>query len=273
MPQNTKTMNISSKLKSSALSGLIGLTLIASPGRTATTVTNGDIFAAFRSTGSDTIKSYIVDLGSYTQFTNVSTFGSFSFGSTGTTGADLAYAFGTNWFNRSDIAWSIYGDFTSSPVTVFAGAAESSTNTLTTPYDPLGNALSATKSGVNTVNNGFKNSTPGTTTASTNGINAGFQTGTGAGTYVSALTANLGQAFNSGSTISVGKFEGAVNGTRLQDLYAIDSTNTIYYGTFNLDTNGVISGVSAVPEPASYVLFGLGAFLFSVTYRRRSQQS
>ena len=47
------------------------------------------------------------------------------------------------------------------------------------------------------------------------------------------------------------------------------STPTVNLGRLQIDSNGTIS---AVPEPSTYLLFGIGALLLVIAYRRHSAQ-
>jgi len=50
------------------------------------------------------------------------------------------------------------------------------------------------------------------------------------------------------------------------DVYGTTASTSTLEGTLTVGTNGVIS---AVPEPSTYVLFGLGALVLGITLRRR----
>ncbi|MBL9145890.1 MAG: hypothetical protein JNM99_19580 [Verrucomicrobiaceae bacterium] len=99
-------------LRSMTLLALAASAALVSPAANAATSANGDLFLGFRATGgTGATKTYMVNLGQASQFTNAT--GPLTL-SLGTVGADLGTLFGsssavTPWYSRSDLFWGIAG--------------------------------------------------------------------------------------------------------------------------------------------------------------------
>ena len=242
-----------------SLLAMVGAALIAAGAQAQLTYTDGDLFFGFRDTISQ--KGYLVDLGAYTQFTDPLTFSALSFGGSSTIGADLVQQFGASWYTTSTLKWGIFAN--SDGDGVFLGSKLVGTATWLTPNDA---SAALTAGGINTVATGFL--AGGTTTASTNSADAGFQTSTAGGTYWYGV--NQSPNFSSASPFNGAGIEAAV--TNNLSLYQLaGSTPTALLGALKINSAGTISAVAAVPEPSTYVLFGIGGLLLLVAYRRRRQ--
>lgn len=243
----------------SVLLAVAGVALNASSARAAQTYTAGDVFIGFRST-TNPQNGLIFNVGNISQFTNTS-FSNFTFGSVGTTGADLAQQFGSGWYTDATVTWGVFSAL--SGQYALASKAQPINGTVSTA--PL--ALNSSKtgsliSGIGTVQSGYVTSTAATFTA-----NSAYQTGVANGTYYAAVNAN--PDFTSAAWASGTSIEGSVN--KLLDLYYFTPNSVQLLNpvgkAFSVNNSGVFT---VVPEPSTYALIGVGALLLLVAYRRRT---
>ena len=250
-------MKTNTKKISAALLAMAGAVLITAGAQASTSYTDGDLFVGFRDLTSQ--KGYLVDLGAYTQFTDPLTFNTLSFGGSSTTGADLTAQFGSGWATSGTLQWGIFAN--SDNDGYFLGSKLAGVAAWGTPNDA---AAALTAGGINTVATGFLASY--TTTSSTNTADAGFQTSTAGGSYWYGV--NQSPNFSSASPFNGAGIEAGIS--QQLALYELaGSTPTVNLGRLQIDSNGTIS---AVPEPSTYLLFGIGALLLVIAYRRHSAQ-
>ena len=254
---------------------VIILTLLSTVGiRAQSTYTPGDAYLFFLAQGgTGSGKNVQIDLGNLTS----TSFSGFNF-SSATLSSVLGSTYGASWYNLNTVSWGLIGSANSLAVDAAtipylgvtmgltgANAANPALDvnalySIGSALDPMnnaGNAVSATKG----------------TIADNNGVNHFYTIyDNGIGGSASSQDAN---AFGSLS----GPLSGAVTSfsNNAINFYAVgdDGTGTpvattvTKTGNFSVDGTGAIS-VSAVPEPSTYVLFGLGALGLMIVYRRRN---
>jgi hypothetical protein len=266
-PHLNTTMKLKAKKLSVALLALAGLALISTGAHANQIYTDGDVFIGFRSTTSPN-NGLLFNIGNISQFTNATTFANFSFGSSGTSGADLAAQFGTNWYNDSTVTWGI---FSATGSYALLSKAESVNGTQSSAFAAVGSGhLTSLISGIQAVQTGYVGGT-GLATAASNTVNAAYETGIVNGTYYYGV--NLSPDFSTGGLAAGSSIEGALS--KRLDLYYLTPNSVAVLGggngaSFAIDSTGIIS---AVPEPSTYLLFGIGALLLAIAYRRRSSHA
>lgn len=246
---------------------------ILSPSAHANTYTTGDLFLGFRLDGGTT--DYLVDIGSYTQFTTTANFTL----SLGNIGADLTSLFGAGWNTNASIHWSISGtpyDGTNSAI-LFATRERTNVNTVATLYKGKSNSTQSTTAGyLQTLAGGYNDVGEGATSAaSTNSSVAVSQTASATNSY-NAFTSDSGAYgnpdFKTWTSIE-GTFKNGTAGSVL-DLQQINPTNNLsatFLGSFSLDDSGDLTyiGATAVPEPSTYVMTAVGGLAMLTLLRRR----
>src|SRR4051812_39247272 len=96
--------------------------------QTPVTYTAGDLLLGFRASGgAGALQSYEVNLGQASIYRDAS--GAFTVSNLGNISADLVLLFGPNWFDRSDVFWSVSG----TPGPTAAGGDSARTLYTTTP--------------------------------------------------------------------------------------------------------------------------------------------
>lgn len=265
-------MKIPITLKAAALA-LAGIALGTSLSRGALVYNQGDIILAFR-VANGTSPSYLVNLGSVTQFTNAVPGSTLSFGSISTIGQDLVDTYGSSWYDLSTLSWGLFGQDENANLTLYASRAR--TGDLSTA-PALWNALTITNrnttdTNVSAVTVSFINS--GQTTASTNTSNAGFQSFTTNGSYYYAVTTGATDfgSVSQWSSIEASNASG-IDSTAL-DLIKVGATGAGAFpssdlGKFTIDDSGVITFTATVPEPSTYALLATSGVVFMVFLRRR----
>lgn len=295
-----KSNMIKSKL---SLLALVTLATVAlTTGAKAAPYTAGDLILGFRVTGGVGASSNVlVNIGSSLTFRDLNGSNSLNITSIGT---DLDATFGLTagnsvaWYNRTDISFGVVGVFSSEPNpggtvnsgdpsrTLYATRSRSSVGTVGSA-NSTAPSLSGTNRG--TASNSFvalQNFFTGAT-ASGNNANAAV-TGTSGNSWTTFTvgTSDFG-VFNPGveqtltaSSFGSGTFGPVSNVEGALDLYRILDTTTSaspsgtvgtgsYETTIVIDQSGNISAVSAVPEPSTYALLGLGAAVVLYAVRRR----
>ena len=260
-----------------ALLALAVLVLGHTSARAALTYSDGDLLLGFRlSTGNH--DAFLINLGSASQFTGLAPGATLTFGSISTYGADLTAQFGAGWNTRSDLYWGVFGADSAGLVTIYASKARTVVGTQATAWPTASQSVrNLTQAGIVTVENAFINAstTLGTTTTGSSTTvstaDAGFQTGAAGGRYYSAVATN--PDFSTSSVLGGAGIEGSFSGTKVLDLFAINSTSgtsTPALGRFTINGSGV---VSFVPEPSTYMLFGIaGVILIAYARRRKAAQ-
>ena len=214
----------------------------------------GNIFLGFRAsggTGAD--KSFVFNLGN---FSNLTTLGE---GATPQTvidlGSELTTVFGADWKTRGEVKWGIFG-MSDSQLPVYSSTSDNRANApVKKTLGQVGGAYTAYTGMGNNYNSAIEN---GAYTGSSAGVlGDGVVTGIGANTWYK----NIQDAADFG--IYNATLEAGVAGDL--DFYSTSATAATKLSQYNISSGGV---VSVVPEPSTYALFGFGALLLIVAYRR-----
>ncbi|BCU75308.1 PEP-CTERM sorting domain-containing protein [Luteolibacter sp. LG18] len=224
--------------------------------------TQGDLLVGFRATsGVGANTNYVVNLGSAADVRDGTLSGTISLGDLNT---DLTAIYGADWATRDDLYWGIAGS-PSNVVTVNGDASKTVYVSVANggPADgPLiGNSLRTT---VSTKMTGMEQGTVGFSSyqASANNSRAAIQSASDASSWSSYMNGG-----SNGGAIDFGAFseiEGHVYDSL--SVYRLTSpTSSTLEGTFTLSSGGAIS---AVPEPTSALLAGLGVAVAGFRRRR-----
>lgn len=241
--------------------------------------TNGDVFLGFHATGGEgSGASYLVNLGSISQFLNATDSITLSLGNIK---ADLDTNF-AGWENRADFLWGVTGTQTSAGNTlaarsIFASKPQLSGAALgTSDSTPWNRASTATQNAVVQRINPME-SAYGALSATSNSPVAAFEP---VGTTNSYHSFQLGganttattafQYFNSGIEDSFG---GGTSGAVL-DFYVLqpDSAGSAgdFIGNFSISNSGTVTFTpEGVPEPATATVVAAGALVLTLVRRRR----
>lgn len=212
---------------------------------------SGDLLLGFEAAGgTGANQNLVIDLGS------AATFGSININA----GVDLANVYGTNWYSRTDLSWGIFS----------ANAGK----TLWASVDTTGDAsflVSGSSSAQATPRQDFLGLVTQFNTDIVNG--QGLTVGVN-----EAISESGSWTAYSPSETPFDAFSSSIEAptTDSLDLYSLPPAGGgvslgapgVYVGTLTLGLNGT-GNISAVPEPSTYVLFGLGALLLVIAYRRR----
>lgn len=257
---------------------LAAVAVLQVPASAAITYSDGDIVLAVRATsGVGNTQTYLVDIGNVSQFTGVT--GSINvntLNSLGNLGADLVATFGTGagssteWYNRSDLSWSLFGKDSLSPADIWASKAETTVGTAASAWAALNTtARNGTRNQIASVTATFA-----TATATANSTHAFIQTNALNSSSYNYQVTNGGTAFGSLSQWTTNSLEGNfANGTAgtALDLFQFSSSSSpSNLGTFTISNSGVLTftGASAAPEP-SRALFGMMGMAAMLLRRRR----
>ena len=280
---------IKQKLSLFALAVLAGAVMSAT-NASALSYSAGDLLLGFRSGGSETY-SYIVDIGNNSSFrsSDGSAFTGSAFNltiggvTTGALGADLTAAFGASWNTRTDLYWGVVGAVGTVVAPDKAQTVYISSATATAGGSAaLANAAQATQSpwraSIAGAGGQYANTTPAAlnppNSAPSNSVGL-FQANADTSSWASKLGGS-GQNFASGNAFSTGKtIEASVGGSSNKlDLWRLAPTTgagtaaDINLGTFSINSAGTVS-YSAVPEPSTWALMGLGLGAVVFAVRRR----
>jgi hypothetical protein len=217
----------------------------------------GNIFIGFRASGgTGAANSYLLNLGN---------FGTFPILKAGATpvelfdvGSSLATVFGNDWFTRGQVTWGIFGMTASARVPVYSSTSDERAATpVTVAFGGLSTPFSSyTGMGANynaAIGNGAYTGT------SAGVLGNGVVTGTGSGTW----------AFHIAKAADFDVYNSTLEAGVATDLefYSTSATRATKLTQFDISSSGVIS---VVPEPSTYALFGFGALLLIVAYRRKA---
>lgn len=228
---------------------------------------SNDIFVSFRASGGvGGSTSYIVNLGPASQFTQSTALTIFS--GLGI-GADLNANFGSDWYTRTDVYWSIYGHNTNSNDPILYGSRERVDNAVRTdPYAALDlNSRQNTDTQiVSVIELGYRGST-----ATANNPLGTFQANSSAASSYNFQVATEGTS-DFGSLSGWTTIEGSFgSGDSVLDLWRYAGSGTTYRGNFTIDSAGVISfNAAAVPEPSTYALLAVAGMALLFLRHRRS---
>jgi hypothetical protein len=225
----------------------------------------------------DNTTSYQVSLGS------ISTLLSLSAGSTLTwniSTSDLATIFGTNWANDSTVRWgaaaslSVAGSSLTVGSTTYAQYSAWSTQLATTVKNPGSSAVKAAAGSIGTIVADMQFATVSSNDSSAYTIDSSISNYTWSTTYGANAAVEYGSATYSsfeGLKWAVAKLDDSDSSTLALyyfDVSATKNTLATLVGTFTLDDDGTLT-FTAVPEPSTYAMLGLGA-LALLRFARRT---
>ena len=237
-----------------ALTGLAALSNAGAAG-------SGDLLIGFQAAGgTGASQNLVVDLGNV----NINTIGGTLSSLNLDLGSDLSNTYGPNWFSRTDLYWGIVG-------ANYPTANGDSANTLyasTLTGNSSWNRATAASQGTIRANvfNTYSQ-------INVDGNNA--QNGVAVGSVLMATTeGGSWSAYNTYGGTSFGGFNNSIEASVASglDLYRLAPSSTAglpgtLQGTLAISSGGV---VSAVPEPSTYALFGFGALILVIAYRRKA---
>jgi hypothetical protein len=249
-------------MKKTLLAALLAGAVMTSGARAATVVTSGsgqvgDVILGFQ----DTVKNidYLVDLGPLNNLQTLL--------STGVNlRTDLTTAFGASWSSDANLYFGLFG-INSVKTSVWASTLSGNSAFPVT----VSGGLSTTLQHYTTMVNAFN--TSGTVLSSgvefTGASSLGFQDWTGnspTGAPTSAF-AVYNQSLEAGvaANQTLDFYQTGNAGGSSLAIYKAANNNAI-----NLSSSGVLS---AVPEPSTYALAGLGALLLVMAYRRNTKNA
>lgn len=254
-----------------------GLSLLLAsfvPAARAATVayTTGDLVLAFRADGgTGASQSLLIDIGAASLY-NAAVGNPNLVLNVGTFGADLVSTYGANWYDRTDLAWSVFGAndtaspsailYASRPETTF-GTAASAWPTLTDPGDRTN-----TRTNISQVTTAFAG-----LDATANSTVSALQTNSSdPGSYSQQVTFG---STDFGSLSQWTNIQGNFGaGSEALSLFRLNSSTT-NLGAFTISDAGAVtfSGTSvniagAAPEPSKAVFSMLGATVLLMRRRR-----
>ena len=247
-PKPTKPMN--TKTLAAALL-LFGSAVAASTQATPVAANYGDIILGFETTGGNSsggTQNLLIDLGNYAglaSFTNINI------------ASDLSAVFGLGWSNT--VSYGAYGT---------AFVVHWTQNYLTAPsgqaaFNPLSTGNTTAKVDSKSLYDLYNlQLTNGVTTA--DGVTSSSTVAGAWGTFTPS-TSPFGVSSDQNIETTLGTGLNLFNRS-----YLPNTVNATPYSIL-VDAAGNLS-VSAVPEPSTYVLFGLGALVLGIALRRKSQR-
>ena len=248
-------------MKKTLLTAAIALTGLAAYSSAYATANNNDVILGVEDVTGSITKNLLVDLGSYSTFPSFSSINLSS---------DLTAVFGSGFGSNGNLQYALYS-FNRANNTLAASATSTGTG-----VDAGGNSWSqSTSYGTQSAQfgqllseyNGALNSTIANSGTTANGV---FVASGDSASWTSLAGAQSSGTFGDGSSGIANNFENTLGTT--EDIFsavqASSSTSSTYTGKqVTLGTDGVLS---AVPEPTTYALFGLGALLLVIAVRRRN---
>ena len=266
-------------MKKTLLTAAVALTGLAafSSANALPTYNDGDVFLGIRD--KTATKTYVIDLGSFDNYyNNANPVTPYSLNQGFTAAAlasDLTTQIGTNWYSNANVVYGLFGGFQ-------AGSSSSSISGIPDNALIVG-ALTSTRIG------NIADQTIGGLTGYAAAIGASSQTGVGVstawvnnngiGTWDAYQYGGFANAANNQGAAAYGWYPGTLetqvgNALYANTVYSSDNTQNsgksgAVIGTVTLASDGTLS-LNAVPEPSTYVLFGLGALALMIIYRRRN---
>jgi hypothetical protein len=249
----------------SALAGSL-LAVASSSAATVAAPSSGDLFLAFRSTGSSS--SYLVNLGQASQFSGLAPGTSVTVNS-GNLAADLVATYGS-WSTSTGVLWSIVGATDSVNPTLYATKERTDPTVATTPYAALDQSdRAATKTEIfSVVYNGYA---VGPSTA--NNLLGTIQANASQPYSYNFQVTNKATDFGDRSQWAnvEGNFGPDGAAASVLDLYRFRSASPTseLLGSFSISQDGVLTFTS-IPEPSLTLLGTAGALLL---LSRRSRKA
>lgn len=248
------------------------LTFAVQPAQAALVLYNpGDLILAFRASGGQgQAESILVNLGPASTFNTAAPTDVIQL-SLGDLGADLSLHFGSNWHERTDLTWAVFGSNTTDipSATLYASRAQTTFGVDAAAWPGLTNASNrtTTRNAIISVATAFDS-----LEALANSPVAAKQTNSaGAESYAAQVSGSTDFGGVSQWTNIEGNFG---VGSEALNLFRVGST-TANLGKFTITNAGVVSfngtavDIGAVPEPSKAILalVGMGAILMR---RRRA---
>ena len=248
-----------------------------SPVHAVPSVNDGDIFLGIRNKVSGT-QTYVIDLGSFDNFyNNANPVTPYSLNQGFTAAAlvsDLNTFLGGGWYNNANVVYGLFGGYQAGSSSSISGLPDNALVIGTLTSTPVGNIADQT---INTLT-GYAASI-GSSVATSVGVSSAWVNNNGSGTWDGYQYGGTANAANGQGSSAYGFYPGTLETQVGNTLYA----NTVYssdsganngktgalIGAVTLASDGTLS-LSAVPEPSTYILFGLGALLLVIASRRRS---
>ena len=212
---------------------------------------SGDLFLAFRASGgTGGSTSYIVKIGQDTPFRNAASGSSFTVSGLGNIVTDLTATYGSNWHNRTDLFWGIFGVRPSTSSIVYSSKERAPVSAITTPWPALDlTARNTTATQITSVlesTGGYKSRD-----ATANSTVAAFQPNSANASSYNKQVATAGTndfgSLSEWASIE-GDFGGGAAGTAL-DLYRIASSGVTRVGSFSISSAGVVQFTAPTAVP------------------------
>jgi hypothetical protein len=243
------------------------------------TPNSGDVFLGFQNGGTT---AYVLDLGSAANFKlgqNLD-FGTLQGFSSSDVAADLTHVMGSaNWYSSGTTYMGLIGGNLANGVIVGNG------NSTTPITSPAASSIGQTYSNISAIADNNQTGQSAWTPAAGGGNYVGWESLNsdteawnkyhgGAG-FVANSSAN-GNGGNISYTIFSGDLQSIVGSGLEVDSFSYNVgtgiSTSAYLGTLSVSSAGAVT-FSAVPEPGTYALFGLGALLLIVAYRRQTNST
>jgi len=264
------------------LIGLFALGLaLTVPAKAQLTTTQGDLLLSFYTVNGATVgaNSYTINLGAGLSYFN----GSIASGTLVNIGADLVTAFGANWWENTELQMNLIGGYSGTAPSNGDGARTIYVGRALTTYAPgtstEGKASSASnhRSWATDVS-GFSDQQNGRAANGATASNAAIMdTGSIADEVTDKNPPVAGGYFGTGVNPTTAFGIGDIGSGKEAALdlwragYASSLPDPTYEGTFSIDSSGNV-GYSAVPEPSTFALLGLGLAAGGVLLRRRNKK-
>ena len=249
--------------------------------------TTDDLFLGFRATaGTGATSDYLVDIGQASNFRDATSI--FTVGGLGSISTDLIAIFGSGWYSRSDLFWSISGTpgttawtsgtGTDNGKTLYATSEEPTPGTQSSPWLGAASGAQGTATGkMVSLAQQFVASTSGSATnCTTNSSVDIIQNTSDANSYASFMpggnNSDTTDAFKTFNPTVEGSFANGTAGSVL-DLYRIPVGYGVAaptLGTFQINNSAALTFTpKGVPEPSSLGLFAAASAILLASRRKR----